>query len=109
MVIRVLNVAEKPTVAKEISNILSKGKCSKSAGRSKYNPIWKFPFTLRGQEVEMIVTSVLGHLMARDFAGNLNKWWACEPNELFDAPIQQFVPQVGKLLLNEFFWIINIY
>lgn len=94
MRIKVLNVAEKPTVAKEISRILSKGKAERSAGRSKYNPIFKFPYTLNGQQVDMIVTSVLGHLLSRDFHDNVKKWWSCDPSELFDAPIKQIVPQV---------------
>ena len=37
-----LNVAEKPSVAKGVSQILSQGKYSTTSGLSKYNPIYTF-------------------------------------------------------------------
>ena len=37
-----LNVAEKPSVAKGVTQILSQGKFKSSQGLSKYNPIYEF-------------------------------------------------------------------
>ena len=98
MVVNVLNVAEKPKVAKEISAILGKGKAAHSKGFSKYNPVHKFPYTLNGESCNMIFTSVLGHLMGRDFNENVRKWYSCNPAVLFDEPIRKIVPEVGITL-----------
>lgn len=94
MVLNVLNVAEKPKVAKEISRILSKGQYKNSKGFSQYNPVHSFPYTLRGQQCNMIFTSVTGHLLARDFGEGVRKWYSCDPSVLFDERIYQTVPVV---------------
>nr|CCA26226.1 DNA topoisomerase putative [Albugo laibachii Nc14] len=83
----VLNVAEKPSVAKEISSILSSGRSNKRSGQSKYNPIFEFPYEIRQQSVQMIFTSVIGHLMELNFTPNYRGWHSCDPYELFAAPI----------------------
>lgn len=92
----VLNVAEKPSVAKEISRVLSKGSSNQSAGHSKYNPVHKFPFQLQGQQCEMIFTSVTGHLLERDFSASLKSWQSCSPSQLFDEPVYRLLPEVGE-------------
>ena len=61
--IRVLNVAEKPSVAKEVSRVLSNGGCTNRRGASQYNAIWEFPYTVMGQRCDMVFTSVTGHVM----------------------------------------------
>jgi DNA topoisomerase III len=35
------------------------------------------------------VTSVSGHLLGKDFSGNYRKWQGCNPDQLFDAPIER--------------------
>uniref|UniRef100_A0AAV1UJH4 DNA topoisomerase n=1 Tax=Peronospora matthiolae TaxID=2874970 RepID=A0AAV1UJH4_9STRA len=84
---KVLNVAEKPSVAKEIAAILSSGRSQRRAGFSKYNALFDFPYQIRGQQVQMVVTSVTGHMMELDFDPNVRSWYSCDPVELFSAPV----------------------
>jgi len=51
MTLVVLNVAEKPSVAKEVSRILSNGG-ARITGGAKYNKNWSFPYTIHGQPCE---------------------------------------------------------
>ncbi|KAM0010757.1 putative DNA topoisomerase [Helianthus debilis subsp. tardiflorus] len=47
--IRVLNVAEKPSVAKTVSGILSRNQGLRMReGRSRYNKIFEFNYTIQG-------------------------------------------------------------
>ncbi|CAK4126993.1 unnamed protein product [Aphanomyces euteiches] len=88
---RVLNVAEKPSVAKEISAILSRGACTKRPGQSQYNWIFEFPFQIQNQQVQMVFTSVTGHLMELEFASTHRSWKSCDPIELFSARVEKKV------------------
>ncbi|OQR93067.1 DNA topoisomerase [Achlya hypogyna] len=88
---RVLNVAEKPSVAKEISAILSQGGCHRRAGFSQYNGIFEFPFQLQNQPVDMVFTSVTGHLMQLDFSLSHRGWKTCDPIDLFTAAVEKTV------------------
>jgi DNA topoisomerase-3 len=91
--VRVLNVAEKPSAAKEIAQLLSGGRFTKRAGLSKYNHLFEFDMQLNNVGmVRMCVTSVAGHLKAVDFDGRFATWQGCDPEELFDAPIKSIVP-----------------
>ena len=92
--ITVLNVAEKPMVAKEVSAILGKGRADKKKGYSQMNPVHYFPYQLEGNQCKMIFTSVLGHLLARDFSQSVRGWQSCPPSTLFDEPIHTIVPKV---------------
>ncbi|OQR81470.1 DNA topoisomerase [Thraustotheca clavata] len=104
---RVLNVAEKPSVAKEIAAILSNGSSQRRPGFSQYNGIFEFPFEMNNQRVQMVVTSVTGHLMALDFASNYRSWKSCDPVELFSAAVEKTVredstqKQIEKTLKSE--------
>lgn len=42
---------------------------------------------VNGQQCKMIMTSVSGHLLNQSFIGNYKKWHACNPLDLFDAPV----------------------
>lgn len=86
---KVLNVAEKPSVAKEIANILSSGRSQRRAGFSKYNALFEFPYQIRGQQSQMVVTSVIGHIMELDFEASVRSWNSCDPVELFTAPVSK--------------------
>lgn len=66
----ILNVAEKPSVAKSIANILSSD-ISHEHTHSIYNKVYKFQYNLMSitwslfyldEDVEMLFTSVTGHL-----------------------------------------------
>lgn len=36
-------------------------------GFSQYNPVYEFPYEIQNQHVQMVFTSVTGHLMELDF------------------------------------------
>lgn len=93
----VLSVAEKPSVAKRLAEIISSNPSpSKKAGSSKYNPIWELDnVVFRNQPANMKVTSVSGHLMGIEFTSEYG-WDRCNPNQLFDAPIERKVTEEGK-------------
>ncbi|KAI5070985.1 hypothetical protein GOP47_0013236 [Adiantum capillus-veneris] len=92
MVVRVLNVAEKPSVARAVSEILSGGTMRSREGRSVYNKIFEFEYTIAGQRCFMSVTSVTGHLMELEFEERYRKWHSCDPAELYHAPVRKHVP-----------------
>ncbi|XP_059315421.1 DNA topoisomerase 3-alpha [Lycium ferocissimum] len=94
--IRVLNVAEKPSVAKAVSGILSKnqpGGMRVRDGRSRYNKIFEFNYTIWNQPCHMLFTSVTGHLMELEFDERYRKWHSCDPVELYTAPVRKHVPE----------------
>eukprot|EP00466_Bigelowiella_natans_P007193 jgi/Bigna1/57958/fgenesh1_pm.42_\ len=94
---RVLSVAEKPSVAKKLAQILGRsGRPNQRSGPSVYNKIFDIKMELENQNVDMAITSVTGHLMQLEFEGNYSSWGAVSPNELFDAPISKSVPKDKK-------------
>lgn len=100
---KVLCVAEKPSIARSITQILSGGQfstVSMSIGSSialrithatqrnspnKY--IKNFDFSYPQTNSHFTVTSVTGHLLDHDFEEAYSSWQSCEPFVLFDAPI----------------------
>ncbi|EGC33055.1 hypothetical protein DICPUDRAFT_37309 [Dictyostelium purpureum] len=89
---KILNVAEKPSAAKEIAQILSNKKCRMREGKSQYNKIWDFHLDILNQKgAEMIFTSVTGHLMETDVDERYKPWNSCEPIKLFEVPIRKIV------------------
>ncbi|PRP83566.1 DNA topoisomerase 3-alpha-like [Planoprotostelium fungivorum] len=85
-----LNVAEKPSVAKGVTEILAHGNQRRRNGIGKYNPVWEFDSRVNGENVVMKFTSVSGHLMGSDFVGEYKGWNSCDPVDLFHAPIERF-------------------
>ncbi|KYQ94399.1 DNA topoisomerase III [Tieghemostelium lacteum] len=96
---KVLNVAEKPSAAQEISSLLAKGRANKRQGLSKFNPVWEFPYELNGEKCTMTFTSVTGHLMTTDVVEPYNKWGTCSPIDLFEVGVHKFVPEANKPIL----------
>ena len=91
--VKVLSVAEKPSVAREIASILSRGSARTRDGPSRFNKLFEFTCAFQGNaNASMIVTSVAGHLMEMDFGEAHRKWGRCDPVELFHAPIFTQVP-----------------
>ena len=86
--VKVLSVAEKPSVARELAAILSHGSFSTREGKSRYNKLFEFSCALDGQQCQMTMTSVVGHLMEIDFEQQYKNWRGCDPGDLFDAPTQ---------------------
>ncbi|KAG0492526.1 hypothetical protein HPP92_005575 [Vanilla planifolia] len=93
--IRVLNVAEKPSVAKSVAEILSRsgGGMRSRQGRSRFNRIFEFEYCIGGQPCHMLMTSVTGHLMELEFDDRFRKWHSCDPADLYHAPVRKHVPQ----------------
>ncbi len=48
MIISILNVAEKPSVAKEVARILSNSKYENEYSESKFNPVYTFDYNFNG-------------------------------------------------------------
>ncbi|BEI85325.1 hypothetical protein CcaverHIS002_0507260 [Cutaneotrichosporon cavernicola] len=89
---RVLCVAEKPSIAKELARILSGGHFDNRAGKNKFCRNFDFPYRLPpplgdSRDCEFTVTSVLGHLTETDFRDEYRQWSSCDPFALFDAPV----------------------
>ncbi|KAH7920702.1 prokaryotic type I DNA topoisomerase [Leucogyrophana mollusca] len=91
---RVLCVAEKPSIAKSISQILSGGNCNSRPSQNKF--IRNFDFDYPQTNSVFTVTSVSGHLLAHDFPNEYRTWNSCDPLSLFDAPIHTVVPEDKK-------------
>ncbi|XVF61075.1 hypothetical protein PTKIN_Ptkin08bG0100100 [Pterospermum kingtungense] len=92
--VKVLNVAEKPSVAKSVAAILSRNQGLRVRdGRSRFNKIFEFNYSIRGQPCHMLFTSVTGHLMELEFEDRFRKWHSCDPADLYQAPVRKFVPE----------------
>ncbi|XP_070617542.1 DNA topoisomerase 3-alpha [Erythrolamprus reginae] len=90
---KVLCVAEKNDAARGIADILSNSRMRRREGMSVYNKIYEFQYHLFNQNVTLIMTSVSGHLLSRDFKAPFRKWHSCNPLVLFDAEIEKFCPE----------------
>lgn len=89
---RWLNVAEKPSVAKEVSTILSQGQKSMLPSFSKYNPVFDFDGQIAGgRTTKMFFTSVAGHIMEDSFPTSLSNWNTTPFHKLFSAKITKNV------------------
>ncbi|CAK1547296.1 unnamed protein product [Leptosia nina] len=88
-----LNVAEKNDAAKNIALHLSRGTSRRREGLSQFNKIYEFEHDVMGQNCQMVMTSVSGHLLALEFVGTYKNWQTCNPVALFDAPVFKFCPE----------------
>ncbi|KAI9179876.1 DNA topoisomerase [Blastocladiella emersonii ATCC 22665] len=118
----ILCVAEKPSIAKSVSEILSGGGMRTRNGRHRYCKNFEFPYRMPAAllalvnpqaarararnpaptvNARVVVTSVLGHLMGTDFTGGNRNWRSCPPEELFHAPVVKAVnPDHTDVLAN---------
>ncbi|KAI9571123.1 DNA topoisomerase [Boletus coccyginus] len=93
---RVLCVAEKPSIARSISQILSGGRVETRATQNRF--IKNFDFDYPQTNSHFTVTSVSGHLLAHDFPDAYRQWHSCDPLSLFDAPIHTIIPSESKTI-----------
>lgn len=56
-------------------------------GLSPYNKIYEFDYNVRGQNAQMLMTSVSGHLLNFAFVASFKSWQSCNPEQLFEAPV----------------------
>lgn len=82
---RILNIAEKPSVSKSITNILTSNS-KKLTTKCKYTPVYQFSHPYENTQAEFIFTAVLGHLFHFEFSDK-RKWNEFDPVELFHLPI----------------------
>ena len=115
----VLNVAEKPSVARSLAEVFaqSPGAVNRPMQRGEAAQVFcsenvRFPDLTRqgsgrplppnaGPDVPhtMITTSVRGHLAAQDFDSSQYGWSSCPPVALFDAPIEtKYNPDMEPLM-----------
>ncbi|GAA5979660.1 hypothetical protein JCM5350_003800 [Sporobolomyces pararoseus] len=91
-----LCVAEKPSIAKSITQILSGGNFQTRDAR---HPPWikNYSFSYRMGNgpgfTNFVVTAVAGHLTSNDFDDAYRGWQNCDPVDLFDARVKTFVTQ----------------
>lgn len=84
---KVLCVAEKPSIAKEVASILGGGRVEVRNSKNKYikNYDFKFLFPQSGQ-CDVTMTSVVGHITNLDFPPEY-LWGKCAASRLFTAEI----------------------
>ncbi|OUM63942.1 hypothetical protein PIROE2DRAFT_43050 [Piromyces sp. E2] len=95
---KVLCVAEKPSIARGITSILSNGHYETKQHRKDGMRNYYFPFKLNGEYCDMVVTAVIGHLMNYDFSSEYKNWRNCDPSKLFEAPIVKSVYEHAKFV-----------
>ena len=84
--VNVLMIAEKPSIARAISEALSGGKF-KNHRMGKGKCLLTFDGFFQGAKARFTVSAVAGHVYTSDFLRQHNKWDAIDPVELYDVPI----------------------
>ena len=85
---KVLCIAEKPSIAKAVAGILGGQNVSNRTTRNQYTRNYDCQFTFPGWgSCNVTVTSVAGHLYSTDFTEQYKSWHSCSPADLFDARI----------------------
>ncbi|RSL41743.1 hypothetical protein CEP53_012588 [Fusarium sp. AF-6] len=86
---RVLCVAEKPSISKAVAGILSGGSHTTHNTRNKFikNYSFDFDFGQRWGKCSVTMTCVTGHLTNVDFSPEYKNWSHPPPEALFNAPI----------------------
>ncbi|KAJ3569230.1 hypothetical protein NPX13_g6151 [Xylaria arbuscula] len=86
---RVLCVAEKPSIAKAVAGHLSGGEVQTHNTPEKYikNYVFNYDFGRPWGKCQVTMTSVLGHITSAEFPPDYKKWDYPPPDRLFDAPV----------------------
>ncbi|KAL4719029.1 hypothetical protein ACJJTC_001219 [Scirpophaga incertulas] len=84
-----LMVAEKPSLAQNLANILSNGKCTTNKASNSACAVHEWNGTFKNEVVRFKMTSVCGHVMSLDFTGKYNNWDKVDPVELFSCPTEK--------------------
>ncbi|GAM88847.1 hypothetical protein ANO11243_068810 [Dothideomycetidae sp. 11243] len=97
MVATILCVAEKPSIAKAVANHLAgsnvQGRAAGNAAANGWLRNYEFDYVFpRWGSCHVIMTSVAGHLQSQDFDDRYRSWSSCQPDALFDAGINTYVP-----------------
>ncbi|KAJ3724784.1 prokaryotic type I DNA topoisomerase [Lentinula raphanica] len=97
----VLCVAEKPSISKSISQILSGGHYKTRNTASKFVLNYDFDYPQTGSR--FTVTCVSEHLTERDFPDDYSKWTLCDPFTLFDIESIIRIPDNMKAIERNLF------
>lgn len=81
-----LMVAEKPSLALNLANILSNGKCNTNKAPNAACAVHEWNGTFKNEQIRFKMTSVCGHVMNLDFSSKFNNWDKVDPVELFSCP-----------------------
>ncbi|OHT04075.1 DNA topoisomerase 3 [Tritrichomonas foetus] len=82
-----LCVAEKPSVARTASSILSHGRYQTEKTKDKYVNNYCFVGKFQGEDVNFIFTSVKGHVFNFDFPIEYKSWSSVDVSHLFSCEI----------------------
>lgn len=85
----VLMVAEKPSLALSIAQILSNHKCVSRKGFNGACSVHEWTGHHDGASARFKMTSVCGHVNCVDFPAKYNNWDRVDPAELFACPIEE--------------------
>lgn len=72
-------VAEKPSLAQSIAQILSNGHLKQRKGHSSACNVFEYEGVFNSQMVKFKMTSVCGHVMSTDFIPKYNNWDRVDP------------------------------
>ncbi|KAJ4010471.1 DNA topoisomerase [Fusarium irregulare] len=97
---KVLCVAEKPSISKAVATHLAGGRVETHNTRNKYIKNYGFDFDFGQQlgQCSVTMTCVTGHLTSVDFTPANKNWYSPPPESLFSAPIVTNISEV-KLLV----------
>ncbi|KAI2624030.1 DNA topoisomerase [Hypomontagnella submonticulosa] len=92
---RVLCVAEKPSIAKAVAGHLSGGQVLTHNTPEKYikNYVFHYDFGRPWGHCEVTMTSVLGHITSAVFPPEYKRWENPPPERLFDAPVNIIISE----------------
>ncbi|KAF6837346.1 DNA topoisomerase [Colletotrichum plurivorum] len=95
---RVLCVAEKPSISKAVAGHLAGGSPTVNNTRSQYIKNYGFDFNFGPpwNDCNVTMTAVLGHLTGLEFTEANKRWEHPPPESLFTAPVVTVVPQDKK-------------
>jgi DNA topoisomerase IA len=85
--VNVLMIAEKPSIAKSLSEALSSHPKMRKMGRG--SSLFQFDGYFHNIKANFTVSSVMGHVYGADFMKQHNKWDSIDYLDLYDVPIEK--------------------
>ncbi|KAJ4827020.1 hypothetical protein Tsubulata_033804 [Turnera subulata] len=82
--LKVLMVAEKPSIALSVASVLSHGQMHTRRGSTE---VHEFEGMFCGSHAHFKVTSVIGHVFSVDFPAKYQDWTVTDPEDLFQAQV----------------------
>ncbi|XP_076061845.1 DNA topoisomerase 3-beta isoform X2 [Oratosquilla oratoria] len=95
----VFMVAEKPSLAQSLGEILSNKHCSSRKGFNGACSVHEWNGSFQNQSVRFKMTSVCGHVMSMDFPGKYNNWDRVDPT-IFRARFSAITERDIKAAMN---------